>query len=577
MNAPGPVDAVDGIASGRRLIRVDSDKGLSLTERLANHFHRLAWATPLHSLRLRGRYPLKLLGVPIDPLPGDPNAGYAILSGRIEHRGESIALTELDFANLSVSGALFDHLHSFAWLRDLAASASRQEGAQIAEKMLTHWLAVHGGHVTQAVWRPDLCAKRILFWSAYAPMILSSSNLVYRSAVLNGLARQARHLDRGADKAVRGLQRIVAWSGVVAAALLIPGGEGRRVHGEAGLARALGQAMSADGGLVDRSPLSQLELVEALSQLRSVYTLRRIDLSEVLELALARAVPALLGVAMGDGALSSWQGSGPTSAARVDAAIEASGVRTRPLRQATEWGYQRLTCAQTRVVLDAAPPPVSRTGTGGCASTLAFEFSDGPHRLVVNCGGPAGGTADFPAGLADALRATAAHSTLVIADTNSTATYADGSLGKGVSEVALDRQEIEAGSKIEASHDGYIRRYGFTHKRQILLTTDGRELMGEDVLLPAGRRRRGQTQPVAIRFHLAQGVEITQTADGLGALLRIDGGPLWQFRCRGGSLTIEESLWVDETGWPRMTHQLVIGDEAPAGGTSVSWMFRRAG
>lgn len=576
MNAPGSIDAADGIEPGRMLIRVDSDHGLSLTERLANHFHRLAWRTPLHSLRLRGRYPLKLLGVPVDPLPGDVRTGEAILAGRIEHRGEAIDLVGLDFTNLSVSARLFDHLHSFAWLRDLA-TIDRAHSAAIAERVVAHWLAVHGGKVSQAVWRPDLCARRILFWSAYAPIILSSRNLVYRSAVLNGLARQARHLDRSADKAPRGLQRVIAWSGIVAAGLLIPGGEGRRLHGEDGLARALEGAMTSDGGLFDRSPLSLLRLVEGLSQLFGVYAMRRLDPPAPIAGALGRAVPALLGIMHGDGGLSSWQGSGPVGATRVEAAIQASGIRTRPLRQVSDWGYQRMAGGHTRVIIDAAPPPVQRLAHGGCASTLAFELSDGPHRLVVNCGGPGGGSADFPAGLADALRATAAHSTLVIADTNSTATYPDGSLGRGVSEVACDRSETDGGSRFEASHDGYVRRFGFLHKRQLQFSANGRELAGEDLLLPVGRRvRMRQVQQIAARFHLSPKVEVTQTADGLGALLRIEGGPLWQFRCKGGTLTIEESLWVDEGGWPRMTHQLVIGTEAPAGGASVSWLFRRA-
>lgn len=576
MNAPGSIDTADGVEPGRMLIRVDNDRGLSLTERLANHFHRLAWRTPLHSLRLRGRYPLKLLGVPVDPLSGNRRVGEAIMEGRIEHRGESIDLTELDFTNLSVSAGLFGHLHSFAWLRDLAA-ANHPQAAAIGERVVAHWLAVHGGTVSQAVWRPDLCARRILFWAGYAPLILSSRNLVYRSAVLNGLARQARHLDRSADKAPRGLQRVIGWSGVIAAGLLIPGGEGRRLHGEDGLMRALDGAMSSDGGMLDRSPLSLLELIEGLSQLMGAYAMRRIDPPQGIAAALGRAVPALLGLTHGDGGLSSWQGTVPISAARVEAAVNASHVRARPLRQAADWGYQRMTGGHTRVIVDAAPPPVQRLAQGGSASTLAFELSDGEHRLVVNCGGPGGGSADFPAGLADALRATAAHSALVIADTNSTATYPDGSLGRGVYEVACDRMETDGGSRLEASHDGYVRRFGFLHKRQFQLAANGRELAGEDLLLPAGRRvRMRSVQAVAVRFHLSPEVEVTQTADGLGALLRIEGGPLWQFRCKGGTLSVEESLWVDETGWPRNSRQLVIAAEAPAGGASVSWIFRRA-
>ena len=576
MNAHGPIDTADGVEPGRMLIRVDNDRGLSLTERLANHFHRLAWRTPLHSLRLRGRYPLKLLGVPADPLSGNARAGEAIIEGRIEHRGESVDLTELDFNNLSVSASLFDHLHSFAWLRDLGTT-NHPHAAAMAERIVAHWLSVHGGTVSQQVWRPDLCAKRVLFWACYAPLILSSRNLVYRSAVLNGLARQARHLDRSADKAPRGLQRVIAWTGVIAAGLLIPGGEGRRLHGEDGLRRALDSAMSSDGGMLDRSPLSQLELIEGLSELAAVYAMRKIELTGELTAALGRAVPALLGISHGDGGLSSWQGIVPVAAARVEAAVNAAKVRARPLRQAADWGYQRMTGGHTRVIIDAAPPPVQRLARGGAASTLAVELSDGPHRLVVNCGGPGGGSADFPAGLADALRATAAHSTLVIADTNSTATYPDGSLGRGVYEVACDRAETDAGSRLEASHDGYVRRFGFLHKRQLQLAANGRELAGEDLLLPVGRRvRMRSSQPVAVRFHLSPEVEVTQTADGLGAVLRIDGGPLWQFRCKGGTLSVEESLWVDEGGWPRNSRQLVIVTETPAGGASLSWIFRRA-
>jgi uncharacterized heparinase superfamily protein len=577
MNAGGPIDAADGIEPGKRLIRVGGDQGASLAERLANHLHWLAWRTPFHALRLRGRYPLKLLAVPVDPIPGDARIGAAMLSGMLEYRGEAVAIATLAYPGAIPSGAFSDYVQSFAWLRDLAMAGDRARTAPVAERMVRDWLSSYGASVTAAAWRPDLCARRIMFWAAYAPLILSSTDLVYRSAVLNGLARAARHLDRGADKAAPGLPRVIAWCGVIAAGLLIPGGELRRQHGEAGLARALATATSSDGGPLDRSPLSLIALIEHLGQLRHIYDARRIDPCEALTGALARAVPALLGIMMGDGDISSWQGAGPVGVARIDAAVAASGVRARPLRQPRDWGYQRLASAQTRVVFDAAPPPVTRLAAGGCASTLAFELSDGPHRLIVNCGGGRTGAAGFPDGLAEALRATAAHSTLVIADSNSTATLGDGSLGRGVVEVELDRQEIEAGSRVEASHDGYVRRHGLIHRRTLLLTADGRELRGDDVLLPSGRRRRSQPAPVAVRFHLAPGCEITPTADGQGALIRIAGGALWQFRCRGGALSNEESLWVDAEGWPRPTRQLVISAEAPAGGASLSWLLKRAG
>ena len=69
---------------------------------------------------------------------------------------------------------------------------------------------------------------------------------------------------------------------------------------------------------------------------------------------------------------------------------------------------------------------------------------------------------------------------------------------------------------------------------------------------------------------------MSPTADGLAALLRLPGGALWQFRCRGGALAIEDSLWIDGDGRPLATQQLVVTGESAAGGASVSWLFKRA-
>ena len=570
-----PID--DSIEPGKRLIRLPADKGLSLGDRVANAITRLTWRTPLHAFRLKGRFPLKLLGVPADPVPGDTRAGTAIRAGHFLHRGLKLPLGELDFAALTVAPTFADYLHSFAWLRDLAATGTRADGAPIAEAVVRHWLGTHGETVSEPAWKADNTAWRILFWAAHAPLILSSSDLVYRSAVLNHLARAARHLDRVADKTRPGTGQMVAWVGIVAASLLMPGGEPRQIFGEAGLRKVLETSFYADGGNISRSPQAQLDAVMALSMLAKVYEMRRMEVPPFVQEVLARAVPALLGLLHSDGGMGSWQGSGATSAAHVQAIVSASGVRTRPLKQARDWGYQRLVANKVVLLADAAPPPIARVTEAGCASTLAFELSDGDERIVVNCGGAALTGATIPADLARGLRTTAAHSTLILADTNSTAILANGSLGKGVTEVELDRRETPQGSRVEMSHDGYARRHGLIHRRLLILSPNGRELRGEDMLLPAPRTRRKGDKGFALRFHLGRNISASLTADKLGALLRINGGPLWQFRTSEGALDVEQSLWVDGEGRPHPTEQLVVSGTAPAGGASIGWIFKHIG
>ncbi|WP_230631984.1 heparinase II/III family protein [Sphingomonas sp. Leaf37] len=576
MNDMSPDQQPDGIEEGKRLMRVGGDKGLSLAERLSERFHKLTWRTPIHTMRLNGRHPLKLIAVPDDPVIGDIQRGRALLKGELSFRGETHPVDTLAFKRGEWGKPFAEYVHSFAWLRDLSTVATRAQGAPVAEKLMARWLDDYAEKVDALAWRTDLWGRRLLYWTAHAPLILSSTDLVYRSSVLNTLARGARHLDRGADKSAPGAQRIASWCGVVAAGLLIPGGDPRRSFGEAGLARALASGLSEDGGSVSRSPAMLLDTIMLLAMLRETYAARREDLPAFAQSALARAVPALLGTMHGDRMLSSWQGGGPATPDAIAAVIEASGIRTRPLRQARDWGYQRLAAGAAVLIVDAAPPPIAKLVEGGCASTLAFEFSDGDARLIVNCGGARAAVAQLPATFAEGLRTTAAHSTLVVGDSNSTAIHADGTLGRGVAEVELSRQESDVASRIEASHDGYVRRWGFVHRRQLMLTGDGKELRGEDALLPQGRRRKVGVVPFAVRFHLGEGVQASPTADGLAALLRLPGGALWQFRCRGGALTIEDSLWIDGEGRPIATQQLVVGGEAPAGGANVSWALKRA-
>jgi uncharacterized heparinase superfamily protein len=571
----GSEPADDGIEQGKRLIRVADDKGLSLAQRIANRFYLMSWKTPIHGRRLKGKYPLKLLAVPDDEIPGDPKAGQAIRAGYFLFRGLKQPIATLDFEKLALIPAFTDYLHSFAWLRDLSSAATREQAAPVAEAVLRKWLEVHADTPSEPAWRADNAGWRLLFWSAHAPLILSSSDLVYRSLVLNCIARTARHLDRGADKAPLGLPRLVAWGGIVAASMLLPGGAARKVFGEAGLKRAIENAVHADGGIVSRSPLDQLEAIMLLAMVRAVYDVRREQVPPFIIEALGRMVPALLGLCHGDGGLGNWQGAGAIDPATIEAVVRASRVRARPLRQASDWGYQRLVAGATIVQIDAAPPPVARLADAGCASTTAIEISDGPQRLVVNCGGAALSGAWMPDGLAQALRTTAAHSTVVLDDSNSTALLPDGTLGRGVTEVELHRQEQESGSRIEISHDGYVRRLGYVHRRLLLVSIDGKEIRGEDMLTPAARRRRPVKLPAQLRFHLAPGVEPTATADGMGALLRIELGAIWQFRANAGKLAIEESLWVDSQGRPHESRQLVITAEALPGGSTIGWLFKR--
>src|SRR6202023_1049963 len=85
------------------------------------------------------------------------------------------------------------------------------------------------------------------------------------------------------------------------------------------------------------------------------------------------------------------------------------------LISAPDSGFERLTGGTSVLLIAVGGPPPYAFSRGAHASALAFEFSDGPWRMIVNCGAPITGSA----AAREAARHTAAHSTLAIADTSS--------------------------------------------------------------------------------------------------------------------------------------------------------------
>jgi uncharacterized heparinase superfamily protein len=580
----GEAPAVPNTQAEGRLLRVGGDRGLSLSERVTARVNASLYKTPLHRLRLRGRFPLKLLGVPRDPVAGDPAIGERIVAGRLIHAGHIAMTRNIDFGAGLHPPAWREWADGWDWLRDLAAHVpDRTAAAAIAEPLVARWLA-RFGEFDPAAWRPDATGRRLLFAFGYAPLILSSTDQVYRSALLAGLATWARHLDRAAFRMPDTLAKAEALAGLYAAGVLLPGDEARAAAALAALEKLLGVLVAPDGGIASRAPVDALALAQLLIFAASCSEAISARSPPLFADTLARLVPSLRGLALGDGMIGGWHGGAALPPAPLAALAKQAATGTA-LSRAGRWsGYQRLSAGKTVLVVDAGPPPVARVATGGHAGTLAFEMSDGNERLITNCGGARGLQQPMLAELAAGLRTTAAHSTLIIADTNSTRIRPDradapGPLGLGVEEVTVQLRSSEQGHWLEAGHDGYAKRFGMIVERRLFLSPDGQDLRGEDAIVAVPRNvlQRRSERNFAIRFHLGPGVAATPTADGTGALLKLPAGRVWAMKTRGGQVAIEPSLWVDPQGQMHKTQQLIIAGRTHMGAASIGWSFKRAG
>ncbi|WP_181815809.1 heparinase II/III family protein [Alteripontixanthobacter maritimus] len=528
----------------------------------------------------------RLLAKVKPPEFGDRSAGMALRAGHFLIYGVKAPIAQMDYATGAPLTPPFERaIHGFGWMRDLAACGTVEQVANAAGRVTSGWLAANPKPARGPAWKVEHTGHRLLAWLVHAPLVLDKADDKARTQILQAISDTARWLDRNVTKADDQLGAVAGWAAITAAGLLLPDGKPRRIFGEAGLVRALGELVADDGGVLSRSPLAQMDAITVLTDLAACYEAAGRDVPEALDTMRALLVPPLLALVHSDGRLGSWQGANSVRAPRLAALIAASGVRTRPLKDVRQWGYQRIAAGKSVLQLDAAPPPLARHARWGCASTLAFELSSGDHRIIVNCGGAAVAGGQTPVRIEQGLRATAAHSTLVLDDANSTAVHIKGKLGAGVTEVEVDRRTLRrengTATRIEASHDGYGARYGLTHRRILIMKDDGDELRGEDVLVPSGKNGKRGKIGFAIRFHIGLGIEIGLAEDRLGAGLALPDGSYWQFRVGNsnfnGEVAVEESLWVDGQGRPQPIQQLVIQGMTSRGGGRFSWLLKKTG
>ena len=582
-----PALAGELIEPGRALALVDfAPPALGAGERLIRFAYRLGIPASALTAPQGKKAKTRLLATVSNTVPGNRIAGTAVRAGHFLVHGAKTPIAQVDFNGAArVSPPLEAVVHGFSWLTDLEACAPREQSAPVAERILTAWLQANPKPPAKPgkgpAWNVGHTGTRLMNWLVHAPLILSGEKAL-RLRTLRHINETARWLDRHVHRAEDGLAEVAAWCAIIAAGLLLPEGRPRRLYGEAGLIKALGELMGDDGGVLSRSPLAQMEAIALLVRLRNCYQATRRDPPEAVGRVLDVLVPPLLALTHGDGSLGSWQGAWAVSAEDVSALVTASGVRTRPLRDVRQWGYQRAVAQKTILQFDTAPPPLPSHARFGCASTLAFELSHARHRLIVNCGGAASAGGLVPVRLEQGLRATAAHSTLTLDDANSTAILINGMIGSGVSQVDVDRKTLQNdngsnATRLEASHNGYAARYGLTHRRILILRDDGTELRGEDLLLPSGRKGKRGKVGFALRFHLGPEVEVGLAEDGQGAGLALPDGSYWQFRSGAGEVTVEDSLWVDGQGRPQATQQLVIQGLVSRGGGNFGWLLKKMG
>lgn len=499
-----------------------------------------------------------------DPtIAGDVYAGYYTFAGRTQRsHGES------PFDIEPPSEAWAEALYGFGWLRHMRAADTAIARANarslvedfIAKRRYRHDIARH----------PAVAARRLISLLSHSPLLLEGADHDFYERFLRHVAHLADRLSLALAGAVEGADRLNGLIAVTLAAICLDGQDTRRRRAETMLSDELDEQILPDGGHLSRNPRLLIELLLDLLPLRETFSARGVEPPRGVLTAIERMMPHLRLFRHGDGSIALFNGMG-TTAPDVMATLAAyDDARGRPTEHAAYSGYSRLAAERSVVIADAGPPPRGAYSIEAHAGCLAFEFSSGAQRIIVNCGASRFG----PPNLRLVARSTAAHSALVLDDRSSAnfgMVLGEVRIVSGPRDVRVARQDGVEDLEWVASHDGYRRSLGAIHSRRLLLARDGATLSGEDEVTLSGT---SEALPATVRFHLHPNVRASLVRGGSSALLALASGEVWSFEAGGLPIALEESLFLAASDGRRRTEQLVVAFDAAAT-PRVSWRLTR--
>jgi uncharacterized heparinase superfamily protein len=519
-------------------------------------------AAPLYRHTLIGRVPddLRLrIGL---RWPGDAKRGAAIAGGEIELSGELIRNPSPRWLPPSAGPEWIAAWHAFGWIDDLttAGGPARDAAGDLVKSWIRENIAWH-----DVAWRSDVLATRVFAWIAqFDEIVRRDQDHTLRRAMLTSIAAQLRHLARTASWEVRGAARLRALKGLIAGRVALGAPAARLAKVLKALEREVQAQIFPDGGHLSRNPSLQLQVLKDLIDTRAVLRVAQIETPAALQHAIERMAPMLRFFRHGDRRLALFNDSLEEDGVLIDLVLTRSETKGGAPTQAPQTGFDRLQAGRSLAIMDTGRPPPRGFDEIAHAGTLSFEMSHERERIIVNCGAYRGPKSSW----SRVARASAAHSVLVVADTNSIEIREDGALGRGPPSIARERAEHEGQQWISATHEGYRDRFGLTYARQLFLAANGEDLRGEERL--TGRPGAAFT----VRFHLHPSVQASLAQEGVAVLFRLPSGMCWRLRAAGAEISLGESVYLG-SGEARKTQQVVLSGTVGAEGAAVRWALRR--
>tara|TARA_B100000902_G_C27306885_1_gene915992 strand:+ start:546 stop:2177 length:1632 start_codon:yes stop_codon:yes gene_type:complete len=427
----------------------------------------------------------------------------------------------------------FKNLHNFFWLFALDLNSSKNE----VQSIILNWIDINSKYHDQS-WSIDILSKRIIAWISNSKITYENGNEEYKKKFDELIKRQINHLINEIDRSKRIDDKVIGCSAIILTGLAYDDKKKFLDYGLNLLKKIIKFSFDKNNFPKSRNIRQLNFFLKYFILIREWLKESQNDIPEYLD-----EIIFYLGQSYNlihknvDGSFL-FNGNQLIKNFRFENYLKRLGYNFKSESNETG-GYIFLKNNKYALAMDVGSPPEKKFSNDYQAGPLSFEFLSNKKKVIIN----SGYFQNYKHQLNFISKTTACQSTLSIQN-HSTVQFnkmSDGSVEVDNTFKINDKKVFTNKDSwlLEASHDGFNKRFGIIHHRKIEFFHEKAKMIGTDKIL---KKPNFKPSSFEIRFHLDPESKIMKTQDGKTIYIDINNEG-WKFTGKNCNINFETGLF----------------------------------
>jgi len=461
---------------------------------------------------------------------------------------DNVRLKEKDYKNLN----------SFFWLFSLDLKSSKKD----TQNVILQWIDKNQIYNSKS-WEIDIVAKRIIAWTSNTRLTYENGSTEYKNKFNGIVKKQINHLINEIERSQTVDDKIIACAAIILTGLTYQDKNGYLKAG-INLLRELAKFSFDNNGFPKSRSIRQLCFyLKYFILIREWFKESQSEIPNFINENIYYLGQAYAFTWQNNKVDLLFNGNHETNNIDFDNYLKKHGYNFK--NQNNELGgYAILNNKKTSLIMDVGSSPDKKFSSNYQAGALSFEIISNGKKLICN----SGYFQNHNHRLNELSKSSAIHSTLILDDRSSCKfSKTKNKISHGLKILKKNIVFEKNYWKINAAHDGYLKKYGIIYEREIEFYPEQIKFVGHEKIISKNTTKNLKFE---IRFHLEPNIKIMKTQNNKSILIDLDGEG-WKFNSDNNNMNIDKGLYFGRKDYFVNNQNIVISGMTNDENQTIKW------